>query len=135
MFEKLKDYILERHIRNLLKQYYAQFGLTIKEVERMPMKELLEKLNNFLADNKKEIIYYANVVSNLEDKVAFLTIENKEIKEQNKSSFAENKALHKELARVRENNYQVKLENSILKQRFGSNELTKDKTTKLEIAK
>lgn len=135
MFEKLKDYILERHIRNLLKQYYAQFGLTIKEVERMPMKELLEKLNNFLADNKKEITYYANVVSNLEDKVAFLTIDNKEVREQYKRANAENKALHGELARVREDNYKYKLENNIIKQRFGSNELTKDKTTKLEIVK
>jgi regulator of replication initiation timing len=135
MFDKLKDYALEKHIRNLLKQYYAQFGLTLREAERLPMKDLIQKLSEFLADNKSQNDYYASVVNNLEEKVAKLTIGNNEMQQRFIEARAENKSLHGELAKVRENNYNLKLENTIIKQRFGGNEKDKSKDNDLSIAR
>lgn len=136
MFEGLKDYILEKQIRGLLKQYYAQFGLTLEEATRLPMRELLSRLTEFLADNKNQNNYYSNVVSNLEDRVSYLTIQNQEYKQRMLEMKAENKALHGELAKVRENNYSLKLENTLYKQRFDSNSLTKthNKEAKFEFS-
>lgn len=137
MFEKLKDYILEKQVRWLLKQYYAQFGLTLREAERLPMQELLEKINTFLKDKKNEFGYYGNVISNLEERVAALTIDNKEFQERVIQIGAENKALNKELAKVRKENYDLKIENYLYKQKFNESALTKDKVNdkKLELSR
>lgn len=131
MFEKLKNYLLEQEIRSILRQYYAQFGLTLEEAKRLPMRELLEKINSFLADKKNEFTYYANVINNLEGRIAALTIENKEHKERIKQLYAENKGLNVELTNVRKENYDLKLENYLYKQ----NGLTKTNDNKLELSK
>lgn len=216
MLEKLKDYVLERHIRNLLEKYYSQFGLTLDEAKKMNIYQLLYKIekhleanakqeidkeyvkapgdyyiqkddkltkvnNNYYVKNSenkledrikksvkensdqfgftkediekmsteeilknigdrlknadKEFNYYANVVNHLEERLEKITIENKEFKQRVIDLKGENKGLHNELAKVREDNYNLKLENSIYKQRFNSNEATKTNETKLEIAK
>lgn len=127
MFEKLKTYMLERHIRDLLERYYWQFGLTLEEAKRLPMQQLLEKLNSFLADKKTEVDYYASVVGHLDEKVTLLTINNEEMKHRMRDIQGENKGLHLELAKLREDNYRLKLENTLYKQKGLENDKQQEK--------
>jgi hypothetical protein len=48
MFEKLENYILEKHIRNILRKYYSQFNLKLEEVETASIYQLLKKIENVL---------------------------------------------------------------------------------------
>jgi hypothetical protein len=127
MFEAIKTKMLERHIRSLLERYYAQFGLTLEEAKRLPMYELINKLNDFFSNKKNEFEYYSNVINHLDEKVMQLTIANKQNNEYMKDMRGENKGLHGELAKLREENYMLKLENSIYKQRGLSLGLEQDK--------
>jgi regulator of replication initiation timing len=137
MFEGFKTKILERHIRDLMERYYWQFGLTLEEAKRLPMQELIVKLDAFLTNKKNEFEYYANVVNHLDEKVMKLTIANKEYDQRMKDTRGENKGLHSELAKLREENYMLKLENSIYKQRgLGlENNKTKSNVTELSAVK
>lgn len=126
MFEGIKDYALEKHIRGLLKQYYARFGLTLEEAKRLPLRDLLEKLNRFLENNKNENDYYINVIHHQEERLAKYAIETQEMKQRMIDLQGENKGLHKELSLVREDNYKFKLENTLYKQMFQGNEFSKD---------
>lgn len=132
MFEKLKDYILEKHVRSILRTYYLQFGLTLEEAERLPMKDLLVKLNEFLQNHKKEINYYTNVVSNLEDRVTQLSVLNHELREQLTHYKAENKALLIEKTKLVKDKYNLTLQNNLYKSKFGSKNLTKEQEKKAE---
>jgi hypothetical protein len=116
MFEKLKTYMLERQIRDTLERYYWEFGLTLEEAKRLPMQQLLERLKDFLADNKREVNYYASVVGHYVEQVQTLTVSNEEMKLRMRDMKGENKGLHSELAKLREDNYRLKLENTLYKQ-------------------
>jgi predicted RNase H-like nuclease (RuvC/YqgF family) len=116
VFDKLKTYMLEREIRSMLERYYWQFGLTLEEAKRLPMQQLMERLNDFLADKKTEVGYYASVVQHLDERIQLLSINNEEMKHRMRDMQGENKGLHKELATLREENYKLKLDNTLLKQ-------------------
>jgi regulator of replication initiation timing len=128
MFDKLKTYMMERQIRDLLERYYWQFGLTFEEAKRLPMQQLITRLNDFLADKKTEVDYYASVVGHLDEKVTLLTINNTEMKHRMKDMHGENKGLHLELAKLREDNYRLKLENTLYKQKGFVIEKEQEKT-------
>lgn len=123
---------MERQIRDLLERYYRQFGLTFEEAKRLPIQQLLEKLNNYLEGNKNGVAYYASVVTHLDEKIQVLTINAEELKYRMKDLQGENKGLHGELAELRKENYGLKLQNSMYKQRGIDLNLSQDKTQSLE---
>lgn len=76
MFEKLENYVLEKHIRSILRKYYSQFNLKLEEVETASIYQLLKKIENTLEFNagrvavetvkKEDIINMKELSSNTE---------------------------------------------------------------------
>lgn len=121
-FIKENESSLDKKVREPLRNNYMEFGLTKEEVEKKSVSELLEKISERLKNTDKEFNYYSNVVDNLEKRVDKLIIENKEYKDRMIEMKGENKGLQVELTKVREENYKLKLENSLYRQKFVSHE-------------
>lgn len=135
MLNKIKEWMLERHVRDLMKKYYATFGLTIEQVEKMSIGELLEKVNGLLENLDKESSYYARMCNHYENKITNITVENKDLKARYKELETKYNKSEYENAKLMEEKFNLKLENKLLKELGVEKDISNTKQKSIEIAR